>query len=42
VAYEVYETVVKKSIIPKQIDMCEKLKIKSPKTLRAHLKSLKD
>lgn len=42
VYYNSYETIVKKSLIPKQADMCEKLNIKSPKTLRTHLKSLKD
>lgn len=34
------KTVVQKSVIPKQVELCAKLGIKSPKTLRSHLNYL--
>ena len=37
---EIYETVVNKADLPNQAKICEQLKIKTTKTLRAHFKSL--
>lgn len=40
--WNVYETFVSKKNMPTQVEMCKRLGIKSPKTLRKHLEYLKE